>query len=41
MISRTQQTNKIGHQIMYAIDQPWGVTISDVTVRAAGVLYII
>lgn len=29
----------LAEQIMYAIDQPWGVTISDVTVRAAGDLY--
>lgn len=28
-------------QIMYAIDQPWGVAISDVTVRAMGDHYII
>lgn len=31
----------LAEQIMYAIDQPWGVTISDVTVRAAGDLYVI
>ena len=28
-------------QIVYAIDQPWGVTISDITVRATGEDYVI
>lgn len=28
-------------QIVYAIDQPWGVTISDITVRASGEDYVI
>ncbi|MEM7094190.1 MAG: SDR family oxidoreductase [Actinomycetota bacterium] len=28
-------------QILYAIDQPWGVSISDVTVRASGDRYVI
>ena len=28
-------------QIVYAIDQPWGVTISDITVRATGEDYIL
>ena len=28
-------------QILYAIDQPWGVTISDITVRATGDRYLI
>lgn len=27
-------------QILYAIDQPWGVSIGDITVRAAGDLYL-
>lgn len=29
----------LAEQIMYAIDQPWGVSISDITVRASGDLY--
>ena len=28
-------------QILYAIDQPWGVSIGDITVRAAGDRYIL
>lgn len=28
-------------QILYAIDQPWGVSIGDITVRAAGDRYVI
>ena len=28
-------------QIVYAIDQPWGVTIGDITVRATGEDYIL
>ena len=28
-------------QILYAIDQPWGVSISDVTVRASGDGYLL
>ena len=27
-------------QIVYAIDQPWGVTINDITVRATGEDYV-
>jgi len=28
-------------QILYAIDQPWGVSISDLTVRASGDLFVV
>jgi NADP-dependent 3-hydroxy acid dehydrogenase YdfG len=28
-------------QVVYAIDQPWGVTIGDITVRATGEDYVI
>jgi NADP-dependent 3-hydroxy acid dehydrogenase YdfG len=31
----------LAEQILYAIDQPWGVSISDVTVRASGDLFVI
>jgi NADP-dependent 3-hydroxy acid dehydrogenase YdfG len=31
----------IAEQIIYAIDQPWGVSIGDVTIRAAGDHYIL
>jgi NADP-dependent 3-hydroxy acid dehydrogenase YdfG len=31
----------LADQIVYAINQPWGVTISDITVRAAGDAYIL
>ena len=31
----------LADQIVYAIDQPWGVSISDVTVRASGDSYLI
>lgn len=31
----------LADQIIYAINQPWGVSISDITVRAAGDAYII
>lgn len=31
----------LADQIIYAIDQPWGVSISDVTVRASGDRYVI
>ena len=31
----------LADQIVYAIDQPWGVSISDLTVRAAGDRYVI
>lgn len=32
---------ELAEQILYAIDQPWGVSISDITVRASGDLYVI
>ncbi|MAI80816.1 MAG: short-chain dehydrogenase [Deltaproteobacteria bacterium] len=32
---------ELADQIVYAIDQPWGVSISDLTVRASGDLYMI
>ena len=28
-------------QILYAIDQPWGVSIGDITVRATGDRYVL
>jgi len=31
----------LADQIVYAIDQPWGVVISEITVRAAGDAYVI
>ena len=31
----------LAEQIVYAIDQPWGVSISDLTVRASGDSYVI
>lgn len=31
----------LADQIVYAIDQPWGVSISDLTVRASGDAYVI
>lgn len=30
----------LSDQILYAIDQPWGVSISDVTVRASGDMFV-
>ncbi len=32
---------ELADQILYIIDQPWGVSISDITVRASGDLYVI
>ena len=29
------------HEIVHAIDQPWGVSIAEVTVRAAGDYFIL
>lgn len=31
---------ELAHQIVYVIDQPWGVSISDITVRASGDPYL-
>lgn len=31
----------LADQIIYAIDQPWGVSISDMTIRASGDLYMV
>jgi NADP-dependent 3-hydroxy acid dehydrogenase YdfG len=31
----------LSDQIIYAIDQPWGVSISDLTVRASGDMYVV
>ena len=31
----------LADQIVYAINQPWGVSISDLTVRASGDSYVI
>lgn len=32
---------ELADQIIYVINQPWGVSISDITVRASGDLYVI
>ena len=32
---------ELAEQIIYVMDQPWGVSISDITVRASGDLYVI
>jgi NADP-dependent 3-hydroxy acid dehydrogenase YdfG len=32
---------ELADQILYVMDQPWGVSISDITVRASGDLYVI
>ncbi len=32
---------ELAEQIIYAMDQPWGVSISDLTVRASGDMYMI
>jgi hypothetical protein len=31
----------LADQIIYAIDQPWGVSISDLTVRSSGEMYVL
>ena len=31
----------VAREVVHAIDQPWGVSISDITVRASGDLYVI
>ena len=31
----------LSDQILYAIDQPWGVVISDLTVRSGGEVYVV
>ena len=33
--------SSLAEQIVYAINQPWGVSISDITVRAAGDGYVV
>jgi len=35
------QPEELARQILYAIDQPWGVSISDVTVRASGEEFVL
>ncbi len=32
---------ELAQQILYAIDQPWGVSISDLTVRASGEEFVL
>ncbi len=32
---------ELAEQVIYAIDQPWGVVISDITVRASGENFVI
>jgi NADP-dependent 3-hydroxy acid dehydrogenase YdfG len=31
---------ELAEQIVYVIDQPWGISISDITVRASGDQYL-
>jgi hypothetical protein len=31
---------ELAQQIVYVIDQPWGISISDITVRASGDQYL-
>ena len=31
---------ELAAQVVYVIDQPWGISISDITVRASGDLYL-
>jgi len=31
----------LADQIIYAINQPWGVSIGDITVRASGDAYVL
>jgi NADP-dependent 3-hydroxy acid dehydrogenase YdfG len=31
----------IADQVVYVMDQPWGVSISDITVRATGEEYVL
>ena len=35
------QPEELARQILYAIDQPWGVSISDLTVRASGEEFVL
>jgi NADP-dependent 3-hydroxy acid dehydrogenase YdfG len=35
------EPERLVEQILYSIDQPWGVVISDITVRAANDRYVI
>ncbi|MDG2113918.1 MAG: SDR family NAD(P)-dependent oxidoreductase, partial [Actinomycetota bacterium] len=37
----TLQPDDLAEQIVYAIDQPWGVSISELTVRASGEDYVL
>jgi NADP-dependent 3-hydroxy acid dehydrogenase YdfG len=37
----TIQPEELARQILYAIDQPWGVSISDLTVRASGEEFVL
>ena len=36
----TISPHELAEQVVYAIDQPWGVSISDITVRASGDQYL-
>ena len=33
--------DSLSEQIVYTINQPWGVSISDITVRASGDSYVL
>jgi hypothetical protein len=33
--------DELAQQILYAIDQPWGISISDLTVRASGEEFVL
>lgn len=35
------EAENLVEQIMYAIDQPWGVSISDLTIRASGDVFVV
>lgn len=35
------EAESLVEQILYAIDQPWGVSISDLTIRASGDVYVV
>ena len=37
----TISPEQLAEQVVYVIDQPWGVSISDITVRASGEEYIL
>jgi NADP-dependent 3-hydroxy acid dehydrogenase YdfG len=36
----TISPEELAQQIVYVVDQPWGISISDITVRASGDQYL-